>query len=99
MATSLNFQRQKFNLQDVLQHFRSAYKTFQYHQKDINCHFFIDKIEGQSGYYQMTSQGSRVMLGDYIEIVKSEHTDKYQVTEVEYYCEPSDMWIAVLHRI
>lgn len=99
MTRSLNLKWQDSTLKEFLKQFRSSYKTFRYHVKDIDHSFFINEIEGKSGFYHMTSQGSRVILGDYIEIIESEHSSKFQVTDVDYYCEPSDMWLAVLREI
>ncbi len=47
----------------------------------------------------MTAQGLPVQPGDHIEITQPDRCTQYQVDTIEYYSEPSDMWIATLYRI
>lgn len=78
---------------------RRATKIHRYYSDDMGQGFIINKIEGKPGYYYMTAYSVRVKPGDYIEIVQSNEILKYQVEYVDYYSEPSDMWIGVLHEI
>lgn len=79
--------------------FRRAPKTYCYHFNDMGQGFVINEIEGKSGYYHMTAQCTGVKLGDYIEIVQAKRSIKYQVEYIDYYSEPSDMWIGVLNKV
>lgn len=47
----------------------------------------------------MTAQDSHIQPGDYIEITQPDQWATYQVDTIEYYSDPADMWIAVLHRL
>ena len=44
----------------------------------------------------MTGQGRRVLRGDYILLQFAQKTEVYQVQNVDYYSNPSDMWTALL---
>jgi hypothetical protein len=48
------------------------------------------------GYQLMTAQRSGVKCGDRIAFHDSSGTQEYRVADIEYYCDPPDMWIAKL---
>lgn len=81
-----------------IQHFRKSYQIYRY-AANQDQEFALNEIKDQSGSYYMTAQGAPVQPGDYIEITQSQQCAKYQVDDVEYYCDPPDMWRAVLHGI
>ncbi|WP_299405335.1 hypothetical protein [Acaryochloris sp. IP29b_bin.148] len=47
----------------------------------------------------MTSQGGGVHQGDYIDIATPTGHLTFQVSEIEYYSDPADMWMAQLHEV
>ena len=53
--------------------------------------------EPTGGY--MSARWKSIKCGDYIILAKDSGTEKYQVEEIDYYSEPSDMWIALLRRV
>lgn len=83
----------------ILQFFQCPYKTYRYHLYDSHHTFVINAIENRIDYYSMTAQGSHIQPGDYIEITQPDQCATYQVDAIEYYSDPADMWIAVLHRL
>lgn len=46
----------------------------------------------------MTGFGKGIKPNDYIMLQKGCESDYYQVEEINYYADPSDMWIALLHQ-
>ncbi|WP_299486694.1 hypothetical protein [Acaryochloris sp. IP29b_bin.137] len=74
-------------------------KTYHYSSDQFPTGFVIHALEENMNTYTMTAQGAAVQPGDFIEITQPEQNAKYQVDHIEYYSEPSDMWIAILHPI
>lgn len=99
MSVALNPKHQSSASQHFLDQLKRPLKTFHHHPDDVNQGFVIDSVDDQPGYYHMTVHGPRVRLGESIEIVQSEEYSTYHVDEIEYYSEPSDMWMAVLRKI
>lgn len=50
-----------------------------------------------SGY--ITSSGSKVRIGDRLTLPDGDRSQDYTVVAVDYYCNPSDMWIARVERV
>ncbi|NJM67342.1 MAG: hypothetical protein HC851_17535 [Acaryochloris sp. RU_4_1] len=100
MTLSSKSTPQDSGLNEWFKHFFGySYRTYHYNFDELGQSFVINEIEGTSGCYHMTAQGPRVKLGDSIEIRQLERTSKYQVNDIEYYGEPSDMWIALLREV
>ena len=73
-------------------------KIHNYTRSDPNCDYIFESIEeGIRGY--MTAQGKSVKRGDCVILPDSSHSVCYQVEEVDYYCDPPDMWTALLKRV
>ncbi|MEH2467373.1 hypothetical protein [Nostoc sp.] len=53
--------------------------------------------EGMIGY--MTGVGKGIKPGDRIILRQGYESYQYQVEEIDYYCEPSDMWMALLKQV
>ena len=70
-------------------------KTYSYDACNIDVDFSLDAILG-TRFFCMTAQMSGVLPDDCIEINHQNGIEIYQVKEIEYYEEPSDMWIAKL---
>lgn len=98
MSVAINTQQQRPFLQDFIVQFRSPFRTFHVNPDDACPECFFDAIEDKPNYYYMTAQGPRVRLGELIEIEQSGQYLTYQVHDIEYYSQPSDMWMAVLHK-
>jgi len=58
---------------------------------------FESSNDGLNSY--MTSQGKGIKTGDYIILKKDSQIYKYQVKDIDYYSNPSDMWIASLQKV
>ncbi|MEB3179527.1 MAG: hypothetical protein VKL59_10905 [Nostocaceae cyanobacterium] len=58
---------------------------------------FESSNDGFNGY--MTAQGKGIKTGDYIILKKDSQIYKYQVKDIDYYSNPSDMWIALLQQV
>lgn len=99
MSVALNNKHQGLSLRGFFHQFRNPLRTFHQNPDDLNPEFVIDSIEGQPGFYQLTAQGPRLRQGESIGIVQSGQYCTYQVDDIEYYSEPSDMWMAVLHKV
>lgn len=99
MSVALNSKREKSLLQNLTLKLRKPLRTFHHHPDGSNPEFFLDSIEDQPGFYQMTAQGPRLRIGQSIEIEQSGQYLTYQVDNIEYYSKPSDMWMAVLHKV
>lgn len=59
--------------------------------------YVFDPIDATQGY--MTGQGKRIRRGDYILLQPRSEVEWYQVEAIDYYANPSDMWIALLLRV
>lgn len=99
MSVALNPKHQSSALQNFLKQFKRPLKTFHHNPDDVQQGFVIDSIEGKPGFIHLTVHGQKVNLGESIEIEQSGQYLTYQVDDIEYYGEPSDMWMAVLHKI
>ena len=73
-------------------------KTFSYDACDIGQAFVLESTLDSSFYY-MTSLQSGVRSGDCVQIYYPDKIITYRIQEIEYYSEPSDMWIAILLKI
>ncbi|MGG6293749.1 hypothetical protein ACQ4M4_04935 [Leptolyngbya sp. AN02str] len=76
---------------------RTAAKTHDYthHQPDLD--YVIEPIEHPNQYH-MTGQGKGVKLGDRIMLQHQGQTQTYTVKKIDYYTDPSGMWIALLEE-
>ena len=57
--------------------------------------YCLEAIENQTGFY-MTSCKAGVKKGDRIFISNADGSSEYQVNEIDFYCDPADMWVAKL---
>ncbi|MBE9166187.1 hypothetical protein IQ238_01110 [Pleurocapsales cyanobacterium LEGE 06147] len=73
-------------------------KIHDYTQYDCN-HDYIFEVAERENYGYMTGQGQGINQGDYLILSSGSNTLKYQVEEIEYYSNPSDMWIALLKEV
>lgn len=73
-------------------------KTHYYTRYDAGVDYIFEPaIADGLGY--LTTQGGRVKRGDCIVLCDKANPHWYQVEEIDYYANPSDMWIAALKPI
>lgn len=73
-------------------------KTFSYDACNMGQTFVLDAISDTS-VCLMTSQQVGVRSGDFVQINHPDKMTTYQIEEIEYYAEPSDIWMAKLLHI
>jgi hypothetical protein len=56
----------------------------------------VEFVLENHGYQLMTAQRSGVKCGDHIAFHDLSGRQEYRVADIEYYCDPPDMWIAKL---
>jgi hypothetical protein len=78
---------------------RSHRKGRVHHYTSYKCgrDYAFDEIQDGSQAY-MTAYGYGVKPGDYITICRDKVKIQYKVEQIDYYSNPSDLWIALLVR-
>jgi hypothetical protein len=71
-------------------------RVHHYQLADIGVEFVLEPDRENYGYQVMTAQRSGVKCGDCIVFHDSSGQKDYRVVEIDYYYDPSDMWIAKL---
>jgi hypothetical protein len=75
---------------------------------DRKVHDYTKSVRGQDYVFEfteltsqgyMTGMGKGVKCGDYILLQEGTISYQYQVEAIDYYSEPSDMWIALLKKV
>lgn len=77
---------------------RRKNRTYDYTRLICGRDYVFEPVENLTKGY-MTGQGKGIKAGDYIMLSHDADADLYQVEEIDYYSEPSDMWIALLHKV
>lgn len=73
-------------------------KIHDYSQLVRGKDYVFEPLQGGMGGY-MTSSGKGIKPGDYIILQYGCKHYRYQVEEIDYYADPSDMWIALLKQV
>jgi hypothetical protein len=75
-----------------------AGKTHNYARQAEGSNYIIEAIETDSKekHFYMTAIGAGVKRNDYILLKEGASMVRYQVKQIDYYCEMSTMWIALL---
>jgi MioC protein len=74
------------------------HKTHDYTQSYGREDYIFEPIEeGKRGY--LTGQGKGIKRGDYLILSDGSHCHRYQVEDIDYYSNSSDMWIALLKKM
>ena len=77
---------------------KKNYKTHDYSQlvrgRDYVFEFINEGIEAH-----MTGIGKGLKPHDYILLKQGSSISRYQILQIDYYSDPSDMWIALLKRV
>jgi|GEM_PF-1333071 len=95
------FSSWKYSISNQFQKYlqrKDSAKTFGYAASNVGETFVLDTTPNPSLSY-MTSLQAGVQLGDYIQIYHPDKMTTYQIQEIEYYREPSDMWMAKLLKV
>ncbi len=72
------------------------HKVHRYDFAELGSAFAFEPLAESFGSYVMTAQRYGVSAGDRIEFRDASGTIIYRITEIEYYNDPSDMWMAKL---
>ncbi|ARV58395.1 hypothetical protein BZZ01_06870 [Nostocales cyanobacterium HT-58-2] len=77
---------------------QSHSQTYDYTQRISGRDYVFESVDNQEKGY-MTGWGKDIKRGDYIILRNGSSAYRYQVEEIDYYCEPPDMWIALLQKV
>ncbi len=78
--------------------FRRPYRKFRIHNyTSYTCgkDYAFDEIHDGAQAY-MTAYGRGIKRGDYITVCRERVKIQYRVEQIDYYSNPSDLWIALL---
>lgn len=75
---------------------KATIKTYHFQLADIRRNFAFEPLKRNGKHYLMTAQESGVQRGDRIALHDEKGYRKYWVANIQYYCEPPDMWTAQL---
>ncbi|WP_404790967.1 hypothetical protein [Altericista sp. CCNU0014] len=92
----LNFFRNKTSLADVKSRAIRSFKIHTYFEVDNGKEFFLEPRKDSFGLYTMTSQGFNVKPNDRILIQDRTKRRFFEICEIQYYNDLSDVWIARL---
>ncbi len=70
-------------------------KTYDYTEFVCGRDYVFEPVDNMTKGY-MTGYGKGIKCGDYIMLRNGSDSNLYQVEEIDYYSEPSDMWMALL---
>ncbi|BDM77905.1 hypothetical protein [Acaryochloris marina] len=73
-------------------------RVHRYEHSALSSDFCIEAAPDQSGFF-MTSCKAGVRRGDVIHISEAGQRSEYRIDEIDYYSDPSDMWIAKLRTV
>ncbi|HEY9596380.1 MAG TPA: hypothetical protein V6D33_01760 [Cyanophyceae cyanobacterium] len=73
-------------------------KTHDFTRADQGKDYVIEFLKRSTKAY-MTGQKKGLKPGDYLIVHNGTALCRYQVEEIDYYCSPSDMWIALLKPV
>lgn len=72
--------------------------VYRYPKSNHGNEFVLELMDESLSKYYMTGFGAGIKIGDFIVIEDRDVTATYQVENIDYYLEPSDMWIALLQK-
>ena len=76
-----------------------ANQTYDYTDCVSGSDYVFEALDDDRTGGYMSARWKSIRCGDYIILPKTSGTEKYQVEKIDYYSEPSDMWIALLRRV
>lgn len=74
-------------------------QTYDYTDCISGRDYVFETLDDDSTSCYMTARWKSIRCGDYIILANASGAEKYRVEEIDYYSEPSDMWIALLRRV
>ncbi|MEO0374042.1 MAG: hypothetical protein AAF329_05320 [Cyanobacteria bacterium P01_A01_bin.17] len=83
-------------VRSLLQGWGQRLKTHTYQASGAGVDFVLEASSESPKEFYMTAHKSGVKKSDSIKIRDSSRSQTYEVLEVDYYSEPSDMWMAHL---
>lgn len=78
--------QQKHKIHDFTEYVRGSDYVFEVAPEDVTTAY-------------MTARGTGVQIGDYIVLQINSESRQYQVEEIDYYSNPSDMWMALIKKV
>ncbi|MBD2166712.1 hypothetical protein H6G04_20170 [Calothrix membranacea FACHB-236] len=82
----------------ILNESKQKHKIHDYSQLISGRDYVFDALHGGLGGY-MTGTGKGIKTSDYILVQSGCKPYQYQVEEIDYYSNPSDMWIALVKQV
>ncbi|MDZ7958461.1 MAG: hypothetical protein RMY34_11390 [Aulosira sp. DedQUE10] len=82
----------------ILNESKQKHKIHDYSQLVRGRDYVFDPLHGGLGGY-MTGTGKGIKSSDYILVQSGCKSYQYQVEEIDYYSDPSDMWIALVKQV
>ncbi|MDZ8050965.1 MAG: hypothetical protein RMX68_023105 [Aulosira sp. ZfuVER01] len=82
----------------ILNETQQKHKIHDYSQLMRGKDYIFETRQGGLGGY-MTGTGKGIKPRDYIILQHGYQNYRYQVEEIDYYSNPSDMWIALLKQV
>ncbi|MDJ0707011.1 MAG: hypothetical protein QNJ46_27365 [Leptolyngbyaceae cyanobacterium MO_188.B28] len=73
-------------------------KRHNYTRYNVGADYFFEPAKAE-GLGYLTSHGRNIKCGDWIVLGDNVNPNQYQVEAIDYYANPSDMWIAALKPI
>ena len=73
-------------------------KRHNYTQYDAGADYIFEPAKAE-GLGYLTSQGRNIKCGDCIVLGDNANPHHYQVESIDYYANPSDMWIAAVKAL
>lgn len=74
-------------------------KTHDYTRYQSGIDYAFDPADPEGSKAYMTAQGGGMQVGDYIVLQENGQQTRYQIERIDYYLDPSDMWIALLLKL
>jgi len=82
----------------ILNESKPKYKIHDYSQLVRGRDYVFDPLHGGLGGY-MTATGKGIKPRDYIVLQYGCKSYQYKVEEIDYYSDPSDMWMALVKQV
>lgn len=82
----------------ILNESKQKHKIHDYSKLVRGRDYVFDQLHGGLGGY-MTGTGKGIKPSDYILVQSGCQPYQYQVEEIDYYSNPSDMWIALVKQV
>ncbi|MEH2362829.1 hypothetical protein [Nostoc sp.] len=98
MSLSFRFLKKIALVNSPATELKKKYKIHDYSQQVWGSDYVFERLnEGTIGY--MTGIGKGIKPGDRIILREGSESYQYQVEEIDYYSDPSDMWMGLLKQV